>query len=123
MLRKSKKYYYSSKTKKDDPYATLYGVSIALLYFGLLRANEVRAIVMTNVDPNHRMKEITVKFTRKQKQRNDGFTYNVPSTFFSMFKRYMGQVCMNWVRSRKVQFLKNWNNKGKGIFRTQVNIL
>ena len=39
--------------------------------------------------------------------------YNTPSTFFSMLKRYMGQNCMNSVSSGKVQFLKNWNNKGK----------
>ena len=38
--------------------------------------------------------------------------YNIPSTFFSMFKRYMGQICMNMVRSGKVHFLKNWNDKG-----------
>ena len=51
--------------KKDDPYATLYGVGISLLYFGLLKANEVRAIVMEDVDLNQGMKEITVKFTHK----------------------------------------------------------
>ena len=88
--------------KKDDPYAKLYGVGIALLYFGLLRANEVRVIIMVDVDLNHGMKEITVKLIYKQKLRNDGFTYNVLSTFFSMFKRCMGQICMNSVRSGKV---------------------
>ena len=47
--------------KKDDPYATLLGVGIALLYFGLLRAIEVRAIVMADVDLNHGMKDIMMK--------------------------------------------------------------
>ena len=82
------------------------------MYKGLLRANEVRAIEMEDVDLNHGMKEITVKFTHKRKQRNDGFRYNIPSTFFSMFTRYIGQICMNTVRSGKVQFLKNWTGKG-----------
>ena len=77
--------------KKDDPYATLYGVGIALLYFGLLRANEVRAIVMADVDLNHGVKEITVKFTHGQKQRNDGFTYNILSSFFFKFKDTWGK--------------------------------
>ena len=68
---------------------------------------------MVDVDLNHRMKEIAVKFTHERKQRNNSFTYNIPSTFFSMFKRYMGQICVNTVRSEKVHFLKNWNEKGK----------
>ena len=99
--------------RKDNPYTILYGVCIALLYFDLLRVDEVRAVEMVDVDLNHGMKEITVKFTHKQKQRNDGFRYNIPPTFFSMFKRYMGQICMNTVRSGKVQFLKNRNDNGK----------
>ena len=56
--------------KKDDPYATLYGLGIALLYFGLLGANEVRAIEMEDLDLNHRMQEITVKLMHEQKQKN-----------------------------------------------------
>ena len=48
--------------KKDDPYATLHGVGIALLYFG-----QLRAIVMADVDLNDGKKKITVKFTHKQK--------------------------------------------------------
>ena len=81
--------------KKDDPNATLYGVGITLLDFDLLRANEVRIIIVADVDLNHQKKEITVKFTHRQIQRNDGFTFNIPSIHFSMFKRYMGQICMN----------------------------
>ena len=76
---------------------------------------------MAYVDLNHGMKEITAKFTHKGKRRIDGFTYNIPSTFFSIFKRYMGQICMNLVRSGKAQFLMKWNIKEKGVFKTQVN--
>ena len=53
--------------KKDDPYATLYGLGVALLYFGLLRGKEVKAIVMADVDLNHQKREMTVKFTKKRK--------------------------------------------------------
>ena len=41
-----------------------------VMYKGLLRANEVRAIEMEDVDLNHGMQEITVKFIHEQKQRN-----------------------------------------------------
>ena len=81
------------QNKKDDPYEPLYGVGIALFYFWLLRANEVKPIEMVDVDLNR------------------GFTYNVSSTFFSIYKIYIKQICMNMVRSGKVGFLKNWSDK------------
>ena len=78
---------------------------------------------MADVDLNHQKKEIMVKFTQEQKRRNDGFTYNIPNIYFSIFKRYMEQICMNSVRSGKVQILKNWNNKGKRRIQNTGNIL
>ena len=56
---------------------------------------------------------ITVSFAHDQKQRNAGFSFNVPVNYWDMFKIYEGQISKKAVASGKKQYLKNWNVKSK----------
>ena len=90
----------------DKPQETLQGVAIALLYYGLLRANEVRLITVFDVklksEPTK--KEIEVTFTHPRKQKNEGFTFYVPSKFYPMFCSYIQELCEDTIEADKTQF-------------------
>ena len=60
--------------ERNMPNATLYAVSIALLYFGLLCAGEVRMIKVKDVvvTDNEKLKRIHVNFVYPRKRRNTG---------------------------------------------------
>ena len=96
------------------PKNTLHGVAISLLYFGLLRGNEVRAIVVSDVtivkqESNPR---VEVAFAHDRKKRNNGFKFYVAGLYLPIFERYLKELCQKTVKAGKVQFLKNWNKKG-----------
>ena len=99
----------------SDKKMTLCGVAIALLYYGLLRCSEVRMIrvkdvrIVTKKDDTF----IEVNFKYQRKQRNKRFTYHIPSSFVPLFRNYMRQIFPKMVESGKLQFLKNWNIRGK----------
>ena len=82
----------------------LYGVAIALLYYGLLRANEVQELQVKDVVMSNAMgkKEIVVLFNHECKKRNEGFKYYIPNVFYPMFHQFMGEVCPRAVSSGKV---------------------
>ena len=62
-----------------SPKKTLHGVGISLLYFGLLRANEVRDIVVTDVTllKDGANPRVEVAFAHERKKRNNGFKFYV----------------------------------------------
>ena len=97
-----------------SPKNTLHGVGISLLYFGLLRANEVREIVVTDVTllKNEANPRVEVAFAHDRKKRNNGFKFYVAGQYMSMYDRYLKELCPKTIKAGKVQFLKNWNKKG-----------
>ena len=97
------------------PKNTLHGIAISLLYFGLLRGSEVQKIVVTDItimktDSNPR---VEVAFCHDRKKRNNGFKFYVAGKYIPMYERYLKELCPKTVKAGKVQFLKNWNKKGK----------
>ena len=56
---------------------------------------------------------IQVHFKCQQKQRNEGFTYHIPTAFLPLFRKYLRQICPKAVEEGKLQFLKKWNHQGK----------
>ena len=115
--------------EKNDTKATLQGVAIALLYYGLLRAAVVQMVEMEDVkvETTGICKIIEVTFKQKCKQRNEGFVYYVLTKFFPIFSRYMDEICQDNLDAGNVQFLKNWNKIGKrqvqNTGKNNVNIL
>ena len=77
--------------EKPTTRATLHGVAIALLYFGLLQASEVKEITVRDVVVKDG--SILVAFKHDRKRRNEVFSYEVPSSYYPMFKKYVGQIC------------------------------
>ena len=98
----------------DQPRETLQGVAIALLYYGLLRANEVRLITVFDVKLHSEptKKEIEVTFTHPRKRKNEGFAFYVPAKFYPMFRSYIQELCEDTIEAGKTQFLKNWSRLG-----------
>ena len=76
----------------------LQGVAIALLYYSLLSINEVKKLTVDNVTIKSDPKEIEVTFYHVRKKRNEGFTFNVPVTFYDMFVKYVKQLCPDAVK-------------------------
>ena len=111
--------------EKPTTKATLHGVVIALLYFGLLHASVVKEIEMKDV----KVKDgsILVLYNHDRKQRNEGFKYEVPSIYYPMFKKYVVQICQNTFDKGMVHFLKNQNIQAKrcvqNMGRKQINLL
>ena len=95
----------------SDEKMTLCRVAIALLYYGLLRCSEVRKIrikdiqIVTEKDDTF----IEVNFKYQRKQRKEGFTNHISSSFVPFFRNYMRQIFPKTVESGNLQFLKNWN--------------
>ena len=47
------------------------------------------------------------------KKSNDGFSYNVPTSYCDMFEIYQGQISRKAVDNGKRKYSKHWNLKGK----------
>ena len=97
----------------NNPKHTVQGVAIALLYYGLLRINEVKKLTVDDITLKSNPKEIEIVYYHARKKRNEGFTYNVPVTFYDMFEKYIKQLCPDVIKSGMRQFLKNWNGRAK----------
>ena len=94
---------------------TLCGVAIALLYYRLLRCSEVRKISVKDVQIVTEKDDtfIEVNFKYQRKQRNEGLTYHILSSFVPLFRNYMRQIYPKTVESGMLLFLKNWNIRRK----------
>ena len=72
-------------------------MAIALLYYDLLWINEVLKLTVDNVTIKSEPKEIELTFFHARKSRNEGFTFNMPITFYDMFVKYIKELCPNVV--------------------------
>ena len=101
--------------ERNTPNETLYAAAIALLYFDLLRAGEVRMIEVKDVKvtDNEKMKRIRIIFDYSRKRRNTGMDYYVPVDFLPVLKRNVSEIFQASVKQGRVQFLKNWSANGK----------
>lgn len=95
----------------DDPKELVAKIGIALMYYGLLRQNEVLQIKIGDVDYKEDG-EITIKFGYASKTRKIGFEYYVPEHLKCSFRKYIGQI-RNPDQKVNTHFLKNWNVGGK----------
>ena len=88
---------------------------IALLYFGLLRAGEVRMIQVEDVmmTDNEQIKRLHINFAYPWKRCNTGMDYYFPVDFLPVFKTYISEISQASVKQGRLQFLKNWSAKGK----------
>ena len=66
-----------------DPKVMLYGVCIAVMYYGLIRMNEAYLVQVKDVKivGEEDFKKIQINFDYQQKRKNNGFTYYIPSIF------------------------------------------
>ena len=96
----------STLQDSSDDKLTLYGVAIALLYYGLLRCSEVKIIKVKVVQVVTEQGDtfIQVQFKYQQKQRNEAFTYHIPATFVPLFRQYLRQICPKAVEEGRLQF-------------------
>ena len=86
----------------NSPNATLHWVSIASLNYGLLCVNDVKNLEVGDVVLFKEKMMIFVTFNHQRKQRNEGFSYNVPNVFYSLFECYIGELCKNTISSGKL---------------------
>ena len=73
-------------------------MAIALLYYGLLRINEVKKLDVDNITIKSDLKEFEVTFYHARKRRNEGFTFNVPVTFNDIFVKHIKYLCPDAVK-------------------------
>ena len=94
----------------NDPAQLAAKVGIALMYYGLLRCEEVMLVQVKDVvvvDEN----EIIVKFPYSSKTRDRGFEYYVPQNLVPSFRKYISQLASD--KASTTRFLKNWNGRSK----------
>ena len=78
--------------RSSEPLYVNCGVGIALLYYGLLRTDDVQKINEEDVSFNQKENKYEVSFTHMRKRKNDGFTYTIPSSYNDLFKRYIDSL-------------------------------
>ena len=64
------------------------------------------------INQKRRENDHCIIFTQSKK-RNEIFVYNVPTIYWDMCNIYQGQTCKKAVENGKIQYIKNWNLKGK----------
>jgi len=91
-----------------DEMKTHLGVSVAFLYFGLLRSCDLLKVQMNDVsvDKNGRT---TVSFMHQRKRINHGFEFYIPAIYRPLMDTYLAQLKPE--TKGKSRFLKNWNSK------------
>ena len=57
--------------------------------------------------------QIEITFLHNRKWSNNRFQFFIPSKFYPMFSRYVGEICQDWVAIGNLQFLKKWNKFAK----------
>lgn len=96
--------------KHDD---LLYLVTIALMYYGLLRQNEVHAIKVQDVTIVEDKKIIHVNFPNPTKSRARGFAFTIPPELYDVFITYLKQLrAKDRQTLANSQFLKNAQKSG-----------
>ena len=95
----------------DTDYAHLLAkIGIALMYYGLLRCEEVIMLKIKDILVLNEQ-EIIVKFPYATKTRDAGFEYYVPKNLVPSFQTYIGQIAEN--QGPATRFMKNINLRSK----------
>ena len=94
--------------ESKDPFDTIMGVGISVMYFGLLRARDVMNIQCQDVTCNEERK-YEVNFEHMRKRKNVGFTYTIPIFYSPLFAKYITQIDESKMTSNR--FLKNFNKR------------
>ena len=97
----------------NNPKETLYGVCIAVMYYGLLRMAEAYLVQVKDVRivGEEDYKKVQINFEYQRKRKNNGFTYYIPSIYLPLFRQYMSEL-----QTKKVKttcFFQNWNVKAR----------
>ena len=97
--------------RSSEPLYVNCGVGIALMYYGLLRTDDVKKINEEDVSFNQEENKYEVSFTHMRKRKNEGFTYTIPSSYNDLFKRYIDSLSPD--NTKDSRFLKNYNFRSK----------
>ena len=87
--------------------ATIQLVAALLLWYGLLRGNEVFMIDMQDVVLDNANRTIHIHFSKPTKTRTSSFSFQIPSRFFNTFYCYKNEIREGI--SPSTRFLKNWS--------------
>ena len=88
-------------------------ITILLLYYGLLRVDDVLKIQVKDVKLNKEGK-FEISFFYQRKRFNNGFTYTIPAIYTHLITRYIKELKPQVPNQKKnLRFLKNWNVRGK----------
>ena len=93
-----------------DPQHTLLGITVSLMYYGLLRSTDVLKINLEDVTVNG--EKIEVKFNHTRKRVNYGFTFWVPALYLPLYNRYFVELRRSGA-GRNSRFLKNYNKRSQ----------
>ena len=74
---------------------TLPGAAIVQKYYDLLRTNEVQKVTVQDkiIKYKRKPKDIKMTIVKQREGRNKGFMFNIPTTFYKLFKTYLGELC------------------------------
>ena len=86
------------------------GVTVALMYYGLLRSTDVLAVKVQDV--SIRTDKVEIKFNHSRKRVNHGFTFWVPYIYLPIFRKYLSELSRSDAPSNS-RFLKNYNPVAK----------
>ena len=95
----------------QDPKETLMGVTVSLMYYGLLRCVDVLNVRMCDVEMTV-SDSVEVSFKHARKRRNEGFTFYVPKIYSKLFIRYFKELRRSGA-PKNDRFLKNYNTKAQ----------
>ena len=94
-----------------DPKDTLMGVTVSLMYYGLLRCVDVLNLKCSDVEMTV-SDRVEVSFNHARKRKNDGFTFYIPKIYSKLYIRYFKELRQSGTK-RDTRFLKNYNTKAK----------
>lgn len=100
-----------SSLDDENVYELADKIGISLLFYGMLRQNEVLQLEVQDMELHESDGEVVVKFPYATKTRDQGFEYFVPEKLRSSFVKYIGQLDPR--KGPTTRFLKNWSVQGK----------
>jgi len=98
------------RNEENNHNLTHLGVTVSILYFGLLRCCDATKLEVDDVTIEESGR-VVINFEHARKQVNHGFKFYVPAVYENLFKKYLSQLKKE--KNGKTRFLKNWNMKSK----------
>jgi len=96
--------------KGNDHNLTHLGVTVSILYFGLLRCCDATKLELDDVTIEETGR-VVINFEHARKRINHGFKFYVPAVYGDLFKTYASQLKKE--QNGQTRFLKNWNIKSQ----------